>query len=108
MTGYSISFTHRESLISEQGLSGLAPSLPEAPDADSGGGGGGQEQAEADRGQHCGEIQPQQRGEAGARADPGTGLVLAMTTVRGSVTNQVLADADVGVTGERISAAKVL
>ena len=80
----------RESLIGEQGvggLSGLAPPLPEAPDADSGGGGPGQEQAQAGGGQHCGQVQPQQRGEAGARADTGTGLVLAMTAVRSAVTN---------------------
>ena len=80
----------RESLIGEQGvggLSSLAPPLPEAPDADSGGGGPGQEQAQAGGGQHRGEVQPQQRGEAGAGADPGTGLVLAVTAVRDAVTN---------------------
>ena len=119
----------REALIIEESggsLRGLKPPPPEAPDADTGGGGPGQEEAEADGGHHRGQVQPQQRGEAGARAHAGAGLVLAVATVRGSVTNleiimtwrddhvtrrdtyQVLADADVGVTSERISTAKGL
>ena len=69
------------------GLHGLEPPPPEAPDADTRRGGPGQEEAEADRGHHRGQVQPQQRREAGARTHTGAGLVLAVAAMRGSVTN---------------------